>query len=357
MVTSMTPPRGTAVVAMTSRLSSSFTWFLGSSTRGAFQVRVVRSSWMKPRATCSASPVSMAAPAEPAAPKARRANCSRAEAWRALFLMRSCAKPRIDSSFSSSSTSSPLTMAPTGLMTSWQTRLHSSAARSSASRVMAVMTSLRRPRPIGGSRSLGEYTGNADHGRRTKAGAPSGAGPSAADLLQHLRPGPVGGRGAALLGEAGAGLLGAEQEKALALDQEDGGIGATATPLRRCRRRSPRRRGRRPRARAGTPRGWPARRSARSAPPQSSSKSVRAGPGRAVDEIGHRIVAIERHARQRVREHALRGQAISRRRAPGRPSRRPAPRPRWRRERALSASYFARTVSWFDSVTCGRPAA
>ena len=39
----------------------------------------------------------LAAPAEPAAPKARRANWSFADAWRALFLMRSIAKLRISS--------------------------------------------------------------------------------------------------------------------------------------------------------------------------------------------------------------------------------------------------------------------
>jgi hypothetical protein len=33
-------------------LSSSLTWFFGNSTLGAVQVSVVRSSWMKPRATC-----------------------------------------------------------------------------------------------------------------------------------------------------------------------------------------------------------------------------------------------------------------------------------------------------------------
>ena len=69
-------------------------------------------------------PRSMLAPAEPAAPKARRANCSREEARAALSRTSLSASARIASSFSMSMTSSPLTIAPTGLMTSWQTRLH-----------------------------------------------------------------------------------------------------------------------------------------------------------------------------------------------------------------------------------------
>ena len=81
--------------------------------------------------------MSIWAPAEPAAPKAIRQNCSLAEAVLALFLIRSSAKVLVSSSLSSSSTSRPLTIAPTGLIRSWQTREHSSAARSSASRAIA----------------------------------------------------------------------------------------------------------------------------------------------------------------------------------------------------------------------------
>src|SRR5262249_30651219 len=49
------------------------------------------------------------------------------------FLINSSANVFIAGSSSSSSTSRPLTMAPTGLITSWQTREQSSAARSRAS--------------------------------------------------------------------------------------------------------------------------------------------------------------------------------------------------------------------------------
>src|SRR5579871_4201995 len=78
----------------------------------------------------SASPRSICAPAEPAAPKARRQNCRRAEAVLALLRISSRAKSRSSGFGSSSSTSSPLTMAPTGLIRSWQTREHNSAASS-----------------------------------------------------------------------------------------------------------------------------------------------------------------------------------------------------------------------------------
>ena len=95
-----------------------------------------------PFATLSASPRSIDAPAEPAAPKASRANWRRAEAWCALLRMRSSAKSRMDGSLSSSRTSSPFTIAPTGLITSWQTREQSRAARSSGSSVtMAIVGS------------------------------------------------------------------------------------------------------------------------------------------------------------------------------------------------------------------------
>ena len=86
---------------------------------GELARRVPRAAWcgrvaMRPRATVSASPVSIDAPSEPAAPKASRQNCSRAEAEAALFLISSIATSRISGSFSSSSTSRPLTIAPTG---------------------------------------------------------------------------------------------------------------------------------------------------------------------------------------------------------------------------------------------------
>ena len=60
------------------------------------------------------------------------------EAARALFLISSSAKSRIDGS-SSSRTSRALTIAPTGLITSWHTREQSRAERSSASRFTVVM--------------------------------------------------------------------------------------------------------------------------------------------------------------------------------------------------------------------------
>src|SRR5947209_1158428 len=138
-MTRITPPRGIAAAAMRQRLSASFTLFFGMRTRAACHSSLVRSSTRSPRATCSASPVSIAAPAEPAAPKASRQNCSRAEAVRALFLMSSRANERISASCSSSSTSRPLTMAPTGEITSWQTREQRRAARSRESKANSVM--------------------------------------------------------------------------------------------------------------------------------------------------------------------------------------------------------------------------
>ena len=74
------PPRGMVCPPIISMLSSSLTRFFGSSTRGRFQVSLVFSSSMKPRAIFSASPRSICAPAEPAAPNASRQNCKRAEA-------------------------------------------------------------------------------------------------------------------------------------------------------------------------------------------------------------------------------------------------------------------------------------
>src|SRR5882757_3602313 len=81
----------------------------------------------------SASPRSICALVEPAAPKARRQNCNRAEAVLALLRIKSSANSRSSGLGLSSRTSSPLTIAPTGLIRSWQTREHNSAARSSAS--------------------------------------------------------------------------------------------------------------------------------------------------------------------------------------------------------------------------------
>src|SRR5438874_9351278 len=77
-----------------------------------------------------ASPRSICAPDDPAAPNARRQNCNRADAVLALLRIKSSANSRSSGFGLSSSTSSPLTMAPTGLMRSWQTREHSSAASS-----------------------------------------------------------------------------------------------------------------------------------------------------------------------------------------------------------------------------------
>ena len=123
------------------KLSSSLTVFFGSRLRGAFQRNTVRSFPIRPRATFSASPVSIAAVSDPAAPNASRQNCSRAEAEAALFLMRSMATARMSSSVSLSSISRPLTIAPTGLITSWHTLEHKSAAKSSG----AIVTVVKRP--------------------------------------------------------------------------------------------------------------------------------------------------------------------------------------------------------------------
>src|ERR1700733_3396883 len=80
-----------------------------------------------------ASPRSICAPEDPAAPNARRQNCNRADAVLALLRIKSSANSRSSGLGLSSRTSSPLTMAPTGLMRSWQTREHNSAASSRAS--------------------------------------------------------------------------------------------------------------------------------------------------------------------------------------------------------------------------------
>ena len=61
------------------------------------------------------------------------------DAEAALFLIRSTATSRICGSFSSSRTSRPLTIAPTGPITSWQTREQSRAARSIGARATIVM--------------------------------------------------------------------------------------------------------------------------------------------------------------------------------------------------------------------------
>ncbi len=139
----ISPPRGIAWVATKSKLSRSLTRFFGTNARVRFQVSLTLSSAMNPRATVSASPRLISAPAEPAAPKASRQNCSLAVACPALFLIRARAKSRVSSSFDSSSTSRPLTMAPVGLIRSWQTREHSSAARSRPVSVVVIQKFLQ----------------------------------------------------------------------------------------------------------------------------------------------------------------------------------------------------------------------
>ena len=70
--------------------------------RGPDQViSVFFSAAAKSRAAFSASPVSMDAPTEPDAPKARRANLSRTEAFSALVRMRSIASASAPPSSSS----------------------------------------------------------------------------------------------------------------------------------------------------------------------------------------------------------------------------------------------------------------
>src|SRR5258705_11436510 len=81
----------------------------------------------------SGSRRSISALVEHAAPKARRQNCNRAYAVVALLRIKSSANSRSSGLGLSSRSSSALTMAPTGLMRSWQTREHSSAASSRAS--------------------------------------------------------------------------------------------------------------------------------------------------------------------------------------------------------------------------------
>ncbi len=113
-----TPPRGMLCWTITSMLSNSLTRFFASRSRGSVHVSLVLPSSRWPRAIVSASPRSIWAPAEPAAPNARRQNCSRADAFLALLRIRSRANSRSSGEGLSSITSSPLTMAPTGLMRS-----------------------------------------------------------------------------------------------------------------------------------------------------------------------------------------------------------------------------------------------
>src|SRR5690606_30771662 len=114
-------------------LSSSLALFLGNSMGVTFQSRSAFSPAIRRLATRSASRVSISVPAVEDAPKASRANSSLARAWRVEFSISSLAKPCISTWEGSASTSSPLPMAPTGLIRSWQTREHSNAARSAAS--------------------------------------------------------------------------------------------------------------------------------------------------------------------------------------------------------------------------------
>src|SRR3984893_10754999 len=80
-----------------------------------------------------ASPRSICAPADPAAPNARRQHCNCVDAVMPLLRIKSRANSRSSGLGLSSRTSRPLTMAPTGLMRSWHTREHNSAASSRAS--------------------------------------------------------------------------------------------------------------------------------------------------------------------------------------------------------------------------------
>src|SRR5690606_9379476 len=127
------PPRGTPAVAISNMLSSSLALFLGSSMGVTFHSRSAFSPAISRLATRSASRVSISVPAVEDAPKASRANSSLARAWRVEFSISSLAKPCMSTCEGSARTSSPLPMAPTGLIRSWQTREHSNAARSAAS--------------------------------------------------------------------------------------------------------------------------------------------------------------------------------------------------------------------------------
>ena len=71
---------------MMSIFSSNLTRFFANRARGKFQAIFVLSSSRKPRAMVSASPRSIWAPAEPAAPNAMRQNCNLAEAVRGALL-------------------------------------------------------------------------------------------------------------------------------------------------------------------------------------------------------------------------------------------------------------------------------
>src|SRR5215218_7365724 len=78
-----------------------------------------------------------------------------AEACLALLRIRSKAKSRIEASFSSSRTSSPFTIAPTGEITSWHTREQRRAARSSESSVIVVAMAAPMNGPIRLNRRVG----------------------------------------------------------------------------------------------------------------------------------------------------------------------------------------------------------
>ena len=120
------PPRGAASAATRQRLRSSLTAFFGARRRGASQRKRRAVAWRSGLAPRSPRrPCRSRRSREPAAPNASRQNCSRAEAEAALFLIRSMRRRASPASSSPSSTSRPLMIAPTGLITSWQTREHS----------------------------------------------------------------------------------------------------------------------------------------------------------------------------------------------------------------------------------------
>jgi len=101
-----------AFVSWAATANPFLTRFFAIRTRGDSKENCAFSPSMYPLATFSASARSISAPADPAAPKARRANCSFAEAWRALRWMSSLANERISSLLSSKNRKWPLPLMP-----------------------------------------------------------------------------------------------------------------------------------------------------------------------------------------------------------------------------------------------------
>ena len=129
--TSSVPPRTSASLAISVRLSITLSAVLGNVFASTHQLKVVRLlSISRPSIAALASRLSTCSPKPPAPPKASRKNLSLLADARALSLSSWNTRARISSSVSSVSSSSPLLSAPTGESRSWHSREQSRLAKS-----------------------------------------------------------------------------------------------------------------------------------------------------------------------------------------------------------------------------------